>query len=161
MAYDPANIAHRAELAHQLRAMLGTAGFVPCEAAASREEVYRRPHHRDPRVLVKVYTTIEGGAVRAKDADAIRVCAVYQTTDPKSGEVQYLPISKAQARVFRTGSIEDQGKRPGIVTRTLHRMREVYGAATTGDHCRHCGAPTGVSKRGKVYCLDRCWICRQ
>jgi len=113
-------------------------GFVPVPASAIRErlaaarfrlisaphgeEVYERPHDKDARYTVKVYSSIQRGAdeVRECGEDAIRVVAIFL-----DGRFHYpareVPIFKA-TRVHRTGSVE------AVLDRMIERAREAYAA---------------------------------
>jgi hypothetical protein len=143
--YDPEVRQDRVALASELQRMLTDAGFSQRGAkVAANEEIWMRLHHRDPRVRVVVYTTIEDGSVRAVGTDAIRVVAQFD-----NGISRPKPMHKNK-RVFRTGTIE------GIVERTYQRMRDAYGDAFQGT-CRDCGAPLALSKAGKRYCAAVCW----
>jgi hypothetical protein len=155
--YNPNSQPARAALALALRKMLHEAGFEPDQYASSAgsanrsgELVYRRRvifsnGTELPHTDVLVYTTIQGNEVRSKDADAIRVCTVYR---PPQGRGRGLT---KDARVFRTGTIE------GVVERTKERMRNAWAAAKQLDRCRHCGAPTFLSKNDKRVCAAICW----
>lgn len=97
-----------------LEAFLQAKGF---ERTLRRSEVvYVRKHHRDPRYIVSVFTSITNGASRARGLgqDAIRVSAFMEL-----GEGRTRGIAKAQ-RVYRTGSVD------GILERLYQRMRDAY-----------------------------------
>lgn len=106
-----------------LFAFLEERGFTRRQTKSS-EVVYQRKHHRDPKYIVLVYTSVHEGRVKAagKGKDAIRVCAVYE----------YEPVDSARStavvrgvcklpRVHRTGTVEK------ILERVLKRAREAYG----------------------------------
>lgn len=155
--YNPGSTADRCALAASLQGLLQEAGFAlaarPATYRANGEAVYFR-EIPGTRIAVKVYTTIvpagPGGLpqVRGEGKDAIRVCAVYRTTDGKDRGIV------SDTRVNRTGDLQ------GIATRTLDRMRTVWKAAATGARC-YCGAPKFTAKSGKVVCADACWARRQ
>jgi len=81
------------------------------------EETYVREHHRDPRYVVKIYSSIpcHQSKVRGCGADAIRVVALLVTPN------RTYPIFKS-ARVYRTGSVEK------VLDRMIERAREAYAA---------------------------------
>jgi hypothetical protein len=97
-----------------IRERLAAAGFhlLP---AASGEEVYERPHDKDGRYVVKVYSSIQRGSsgVRECGEDAIRVVALLVT--PR----KTYPLFKSK-RVYRTGSVE------AVLGRMIERAREGY-----------------------------------
>ena len=78
------------------------------------EIVYKRLHHKNKNLCVKVYTSIKTNAfvARACGEDAIRITAVF------CGERSF-GIGKFP-RVYRTGSEQK------VFNRTLERMREAY-----------------------------------
>lgn len=141
--YDPASGLHRRALALQLQAMLREAGFAHEPTRPGREEVWARYPHE--QIALLVYTSIAGGAVRAKDADAIRVVAVYRARDGKER-----PIVR-EHRTFRTGTLG------AVVDRTRDRMRDAWKAAARPGRCKRCGAPTFTSKAGNTVCAEICW----
>lgn len=104
-----------------IRSRLAAAGFrlVP---APHGEEVYERPHDRDVRYTIKVYSSIQRGAAEVRECgeDAIRVVAIFL-----DGRFHYpakvVPIFKA-TRVHRTGSVE------AVLDRMIERAREAYSA---------------------------------
>jgi len=100
--------------------MFADAGFVRT-LPASREEVYDRAHHKDPRYVVRVYSSIpaDGSAVRGRGKDAIRVVALLITPH------KVYPIAK-MPRVFRTATAEGEEGEKQIVERLRTRMREAY-----------------------------------
>ncbi len=104
-----------------IRERLAAAGFrlVP---ATRGEEVYERPHGRDPRYIVKVYSSIQRGGDVARDCgeDAIRVVAVF-TDSAHYWPARTVPIFKA-TRVHRSGSVE------AVLDRMIERAREAYTA---------------------------------
>ena len=80
------------------------------------EVVYEFAHKLEPKLKIRVYTSIKTGAdaVRGCGEDAIRVCAVLITPAKTYG------ISKSK-RVYRTGTVE------GVLSRMLDRSRDAYG----------------------------------
>jgi hypothetical protein len=168
MIYDPENYEHRQLLATELVRVLTQSGFVDETEMhpGTRERVYSRPVDRAPEVRVLVYTTIENGAMRACAKDSIKVCAVYRT---RAGQDRGI-ISASDDKVL-TGRVHRVGEIEGVVLRTLDRMRKVFGAARTPHRCRHCGAPTFMSKARKAkygrpakpsrqVCAEVCWTKR-
>jgi hypothetical protein len=104
-----------------IRSRLAAAGFSLLPASVG-EEVYERPHNRDARYVVRIYSSIQRGAgeVRACGEDAIRVVALF--VDGKFySPPRTVPIFKA-VRVFRTGTID------GVLDRLIERAREAYAA---------------------------------
>jgi len=105
--------------AEALFAFLESKGFE--RTCPRREVVYRRAHASDPRYVVLVYTSVREGAARARarGADAIRVCAVYEPGGGAPGRgVCKLP------KVLRTGSVD------AVMGRVLDRMRDAYASCT-------------------------------
>lgn len=149
-AYDPEDSEQRRLLAETMSQRLKKAGFRLLPTRGGQEDVYVFDHLKAPGFQVKVYTTIQGGRVRSKDADAIRVCLVYAgEADRKEGRA--VGIS-SECRVVRRGEID------AIVERTLERAREAYKRVNSTERCRACGAPMATSKAGKSYCAERCWL---
>lgn len=108
-----------------IRERLVGAGFTKTQAPGT-EEVYVRQHDRDPKYVIKVYSSIplNASAVRKCGADAIRVVALLVT------EKKTYPIFKA-ARVYRTGSVEK------VLDRMIGRARDAYAACN--QHRREHG----------------------
>ena len=79
------------------------------------ELIYRRQHHLDPTMFIKVCTSLPAkrGDTRKNGADSIKVMLIFDN-GKKSG-----CLYKA-SRVFRTGSQE------GVIERTIDRAREAY-----------------------------------
>ena len=100
--------------ADAIRQRLAAAGFELMEGASS-EEVYLRIHDKDDRYAIKVYSSIQRGAQRARKcgADAIRVVALFQPQD------KVYPLFKS-ARVYRTGTVE------AVLERVMERARAAY-----------------------------------
>jgi hypothetical protein len=147
MAYDPANTAHRTELAEALKALLERSGFVKTLSAG--EDIYEFKFPKLAHTRVLVYTTVVNGVARGDGEDAIRVAAVYTTS-----KGQQRGLFK-DTRVNRTGEIEK------IVERTLGRMRNAYTAlnkrSAEGKVCNKCGSPLFTAKSGKEVCAEACW----
>ena len=82
------------------------------------EVVYVRRHHRDPRYVVSIFTSIRDGASQARGLgeDAIRVSA-FMWTDEAKGQTRGIAKCK---RVFRTGSVQ------AIFERVISRARDAY-----------------------------------
>ena len=85
------------------------------------ELVLQRRHDKDPRYIVRIYTSVarsyEGGvsaAVRAKGQDSIKVAGVFE-----KGNGVTLGIVKNK-RIHRVGTEAD------IIKRTLERARYAY-----------------------------------
>ncbi len=97
-----------------IRERLVAAGFGLMEGS-SGEEVYLRIHDKDDRYAIKVYSSIQRGAGKARKcgADAIRVVGLFQP------ENKVYPIFKSK-RVYRTGSVE------AVLERMVERAREAY-----------------------------------
>jgi hypothetical protein len=167
MKYDPENPAHRQELADKMKAKLGAAGFKLSTDRTrdpgreygggfkGKEEVWVFQHRKDPGLEVQVFTSItQGGAVRSKGADAIRVCLVVKNkaklADPNSPDAKQFDLG-SECRVHRTGDIDD------IVERTVERARDAYKRANEVERCRDCQAPMATSKAGKRFCSEVCW----
>lgn len=113
-----------------IRKVLVDAGFK--ESKSGKEVVFERANHKDPRLKVRVFTSIKVGSetVRKKGADAIRVVLVFQDKKQSFG------VCSAK-RVFRSGATDR------VLNRMLERMREIYGTANkmaAGTKCK-CGAP--------------------
>jgi hypothetical protein len=149
-AYIPESRSSRIELALVLLGKMSQTGFSHEEIPGTKEAVYSRQVEGKPGVRILVYTSVEQGPLgpeaRSVGSDAIRVCAVYRN---KKGQDR--GITKAEARVNRTGQIED------IASRTHSRMREVWLAARQGSSCPHCGAPLFLSRKNNLVCADACW----
>lgn len=99
-----------------MRERLKGAGFYPT-AESCDEEVWERPHDRDGKYRIRVYTSISTGdeRTRACGTDAIRVVVVLITPNKTYG------IYKS-ARVYRTGTAE------AVCERTIERARDCYAA---------------------------------
>jgi hypothetical protein len=101
--------------ADAIRQRLAAAGFRLLPNTRG-EEVYERPHDRDPQYTIKIYSSIQRGAQGARGcgADAIRAVALLTV---KSGKVY--PIFKS-SRVYRTGSVD------AVLDRMIERARDAY-----------------------------------
>lgn len=168
-AYDPENPAHRTELAQKLTQKLGEIGFKlsgdrtrdpgrEYGGFKGKEDVYVFQHRKDPGLEVQVFTSVTaGGSVRAKGADAIRVCLIYKNKAKQQGteseEARQYDLGSA-CRVYRTGEIDN------IVERTVERAREMYKAANLVERCQDCSSPMATSKQGKKFCSEVCWTKR-
>lgn len=98
--------------------------FAACgfsKRVAGKELVFVRANQHYSDVWIKVYTSLpaDGGDVRGKGQDAIRVAAAYESDVPFRDRGKSFGIYKAQ-RVFRTGTEE------AILDRLYERMREAY-----------------------------------
>lgn len=96
-----------------LETFLVSKGFVP--TTQNNEIVYCRKHDREPRLVIKIYSSIRIGAdiARPVGKDAIRVVALF------CAPAKVYPIFKS-ARVYRTGSQEK------VHDRVLERSRAAY-----------------------------------
>ncbi len=103
--------------AHVIRSRLFAASFVRATNIRGDEEVYDRRHDRDPRYVVRIYSSIRAGMdeARGRGGDAIRVVALLIV-----GNV-VTPIYKG-TRIHRTGTID------GVLDRMISRAREAYAA---------------------------------
>ena len=79
------------------------------------EVVYVFKHQRDPRVVVKVYTSLRDGArnARGRGEDAIRVATVFDDGQRSFGVGKF-------PKVLRTGSEQL------VLDRVYSRIREAY-----------------------------------
>ncbi len=149
MKYDPGVPHLRRELAFELLAKMGEAGFAHEKIEGTHEAVFSRSIPEKPGVRLLVYTSVvpgvQGPEVREVGADAIRVCAVYRTKEGRDKG-----LLRAESRVHRVGQVLD------IVSRTHGRMREVWALAKSCETCS-CGAPFFLSKKGNKVCADLCW----
>ena len=145
MDYDPNNSNHRAALALDIKATLAGIGFQPVEVPGAKELVFARNSTRLRGVQMRIYTSIVGNEVRQVGGDSIKVCSVYTN---KEGQVN--GVTREQ-RVFRTGQLEE------IAGRIKDRISKVAGELNAAQVCG-CGAPKLLSKKGNLYCGDRCWI---
>ena len=109
--YNPKNRGHRKSLATRIAKMLVSSGF-SLDATAKGEDVYERPVD-GTTARVRVLTSIINGEMRQKDKDAIRVCAVLDTSGSTRGLVK-------STRINRTGDTD------AITVRLLTAMRKTY-----------------------------------
>ena len=109
--YNPKNRGHRKSLATRIAKMLVSSGF-SLDATAKGEDVYERPVD-GTTARVRVLTSIINGEMRQKDKDAIRVCAVLDTSGSTRGLVK-------STRINRTGDTD------AITSRLLTAMRKTY-----------------------------------
>lgn len=101
-----------------------------------QELVFRRTHHLDPSMSVKVYSSLpaRGGDVRGCGEDAIRIFLIWERGDASG-------CLYKTSRVFRTGSEQ------GVLERVLDRIREAYAAGTL----RHQRVPKDqIEERAKA-----------
>lgn len=86
------------------------------------EVTYARPHDRDSRLTVIVYTSIaeRGSKGRGCGEDAIRVVALFRWT--RRGETEVRRKKLFTARVHRVTSVE------GVLTRMMEKARDAYRA---------------------------------
>lgn len=144
MDYDPKNPAHRIALAMDIKAILLGLGFTPLNILGVRELVMVKRSRRLSGVEMRVFTSIVGDGVREVGGDSIKVCTVFTARDGKTKGIT------KDRRVFRTGQIEEIPAR--IKERIKSAAEDLNEAPTCG-----CGAPKLKSKKGNMYCLDRCW----
>ena len=141
--YESSSALHRNLLAVGIRQELTRLGFGPVSIPGTKEQVFAKASARLTGVEIRVFTTIEGDAVRASGDDSIKVCAVYVGGDRPRGLFK-------ERRVFRTGQLEEI---PGRVKDRIKLTAAELNGAETCD----CGAPKGTSKAGKKYCMALCW----
>ena len=141
--YESSSALHRNLLAVGIRQELTRLGFGPASIPGTKEQVFAKASARLAGVEIRVFTTIEGDAVRASGDDSIKVCAVYVGGDRPRGLFK-------ERRVFRTGQLEEI---PGRVKDRIKLTAAELNGAETCD----CGAPKGTSKAGKKYCMALCW----
>lgn len=115
--------------ANTIRSRLSAAGFIRSPTNSGNEEVYDCRHIRDPRYVVRVYSSIRAGMdeARGRGGDAIRIVALFI-----EGNV-VTPIFKA-TRIHRTGSVEK------VLDRMIERSREAY-AACNEHRSKRMSAP--------------------
>ena len=141
--YESSSALHRNLLAVGIRQELTRLGFGPVSIPGSIVQVFAKASARLAGVEIRVFTTIEGDAVRASGDDSIKVCAVYVGGDRPRGLFK-------ERRVFRTGQLEEI---PGRIKDRIKLTAAELNGAETCD----CGAPKGTSKAGKKYCMALCW----
>ena len=142
-AYDASSAFSRNILAVGIRQELTRLGFTQIAVPGTKEQVFAKSSTRLAGVEIRVFSTIEGSAVRASGDDSIKVCAVYTGGDRPRGLFK-------ERRVFRTGQLEEI---PGRIKDRIKLTAAELNAAETCD----CGAPKGTSKAGKKYCMALCW----
>ena len=98
----------------EFKTFLQSKGFSR-DAMSGKEIVYSRLHDKEPKLIIKIYTSIasDANAARACGKDAIRVVAIFQ------GKEKTYPIYKG-ARIYRVGS------QAGVQERVLDRARDAY-----------------------------------
>ena len=149
--YDPSDPEDRALLARTIERDLKKAGFKLDPNSRGSEDVYIFRHRKDPGLYLKVYTSIAGGQVRAKAADAIRVIMLYdqqRNEDPKTIPIGKMPIIKRSPK----STIEQ------LAARVMDRARDGYTKMNKIDRCSKCRAPMALSKAKKPYCAETCWL---
>ena len=99
---------------------LEAAGFTPDPETTVGELVYVRQHKVDTTMFIKIFTSLprNGGDVRAKGQDAIRVLLMFK--NPRSGKSGCL---QKMGAVYRTGTEH------GVIERTIQRARDAYAIA--------------------------------
>jgi len=142
-AYDSSSAFSRNILAVGIRQELTRLGFGIIDLPGTKETVFAKPSTRLAGVEIRVFSTIEGSAVRASGDDSIKVCAVYTGGERPRGLFK-------ERRVFRTGQLEE------IPGRVRDRIK-LTAAELAGVETCDCGAPKGTSKAGKKYCMALCW----
>jgi hypothetical protein len=126
-----------------IREKLKAAGFkLASPERGSHEETWIRSHDRNPRYVIKVYTSLTAGAQSTRDCgtDAIRVVALEAAYDQTRWPGRWFPIFKGR-RVHRTGSPE------AVVDRMMDRAREAY--AAINEHLKQRGRPYPQNKGAK------------
>ena len=149
--YDPEDPSDRRELADRLKKRLEAAGFKLDTSRNSGEDVYVFQHRKDPGLFLKLYTSVYRGTTRAKAQDAIRVTMLYQQQRTKEKTV--IPLGKMPIVKRSPKSTIDQ-----IVERVVDRARDAYKKINDVERCTKCQAPMAVSKLGKKYCAELCWL---
>ena len=142
MKYNHEEYGHRWALATEVKMAVMGMGFSPKAIPGTAELVLARSSARLRGVEVLVYTTIVGEAVRPMGVDAIRVCAVLNTSDGRSRGIL------KERKVLRTGEITE------IPVRVTDRVKDIVDELNELPHCNNCGAPGLVSKKGNLYCAD-------
>jgi hypothetical protein len=145
MKYNHEEYGHRWALGTEVKMAVMGMGFSPKAIPGTAELVLARSSARLRGVEVLVYTTIVGEAVRPMGVDAIRVCAVINTSDGRSRGIL------KERKVLRTGEITE------IPVRVTDRVKDIVDELNELPHCNGCGAPGLISKKGNLYCADACW----
>jgi hypothetical protein len=138
MAYNPVP----SELIHKT---LADAGFK--EGVAGKEVVFEIANHREPSLVVRVYTSTKVGSAQVAECgkDAIRLVLLHKAADGSTR-----PVKKG-TRVFRTGTTE------AILGRMMERARELYKMANYINEvprCSKCGSPCYYESKK---CVRYCW----
>lgn len=146
MKYNPESRTSRVHLATILLQTLQEAGFAEESntGSSTREKVFYRMVDSNPRLRIRVFTSIVGDEVRKNGKDAIRACIVYRRKDGEDHGVG------SETRVNRTGDTED------ICNRMLGRMRSAWVEAHKLKLCE-CGAPKYLSRNNNLVCAEWCW----
>ena len=106
--------------ASALRERFAGAGFVLAPGVG--EEVYERVYEKDPRFVIRIFSSLSRGdaeSARGCGEDAIRVVAVFR---PDPGDLRRGVGIWKGPRVYRTGSVEK------VLDRTIERARDAYRA---------------------------------
>lgn len=150
-----ASLAGRKNLAREIAKTLESAGFtlIPSKVYVGthhgrvHEDAYVRAIDEKRRVIV--YTSISGGQIRPRGADAIRILS-----QRIGGDTERTAILVSETRVNRVGKVE------AICHRMLTRMRVVWGDTKALGDCPFCNAPMAKpkDKSKKPYCAMRCWL---
>lgn len=123
--------------------LMSACGAVRALGARGEEIVYDRPHDRNPKLVVRIYSSfaIDAVTARACGEDAIRIALVVDGRG-----------SWSATKVLRTGTVH------GVLDRTRERMRECYSLASAilnGPRCPKCGYMT-YPDSGKCLKLRDC-----
>lgn len=98
--------------------LLDEKGFV--KDVSGREIVYYMRHKKNPKLILKIYTSlpVDAKKARACGKDAIRCVGIFE------GSKQTYGLYKGP-RTYRTGTVE------GVLDRMLKNARDAYGFLTT------------------------------
>lgn len=107
---------HKAEMDHLLK----SGGFSEVDLPTVKEAVYDRPFNSVPRLVIRVYSSIEGEVNRSCGSDAIRVCLVDKVLGRGVGST---------GRINRVGGWEDRLKA---------KIRDMFNSAKELDRCPKC-----------------------
>lgn len=129
--------------------MMAQAGFREIHLDGVGERVFARDHHTYRNVEVRVYTSLpkHSSSVRDCGQDRIHVCAVYKT--PGQAEDRDRASSRflfAAQGINRASSESGKAAVEAVLSRTLSRMRDVYGQVNKATRCPRCGEPVRHSK---------------
>ena len=146
IAYNGDDAYHRAVLGDVLQARLLEAGFARAPDSGG-EACYERAVE-GTQIVLRVYTSCQqradGGLLaRVSGGDAIRVVTLFRRRMDRG--------IGSETRVNRVGNVFS------IAERMVQRARDAWRAARALPLCS-CGAPRVISKAGKNYCSDRCWL---